>query len=89
MPDVLAVVGLLATVGLVGHAILAVLLYQQTQRVRHLADVCRRLTAAWAASGGESVRLDPSLLGDPPDEYAPDADTITSIPEGLGEAWRA
>lgn len=72
-PDlILAGLGLMVTAEAFALLLLGLVVHRQSQQVRHLGAVTRMLTKAWKESGGSDIRVDPVLLGESPDEVAPD-----------------
>lgn len=72
MDSLLAFLGLLVTAELVGLLVMGLILHRQQEQMRHLSAAMRTLTREWKGATGQSIQLDPGLLGEPPDVLAPD-----------------
>lgn len=62
MSDVVAVIGLLAVVEIVGLFALALVVHRQNQKIRELARVVVALSEKRTEETGERVEIDTSLL---------------------------
>ena len=76
----LAFVGLLATVAVIGVVVLGLVVHRQQEQISHLGAAMRALAKEWKSDTGLTLQLDPSLIGEPPDVIAPDEDKWTKIP---------
>lgn len=88
-PDaLLALIGLLVVVEGTGLLVLGLLLYQHTERVRHLSRVVLTLTQEHEATQGTRIAVDRGLLlGEPEDVVAADGEDLWSkVPDP--RPWR-
>ena len=80
MDSLIAFLGLMVTMELVGLVILGLILSRHQEQIRHLGAAMRALAKEWKSDTGLTLQLDPSLIGEPPDVIAPDEDKWTKIP---------
>ena len=83
----LALIGLLAVMALLGVLVVGLVAYRQQEQIRHLGAAMRTLTREWKGATGQGIQLDPGLLGEPADVVAPDDDRWSKVPAAVAP-WK-
>ena len=80
MTDLVAILGLLATVNLAATVALVLYISRHREQTKHCLQVVTTLLRAYEAETGTKVAVDPGLLGEPLDVMAAEDDEVSQVP---------